>query len=920
MLIRPLLDFFKAIENRLTRSHDNVFISFIVFFTLNLLLYLCFSLSEQETLAHLMTLGIVGLIYWAYSVTRAYRACSHVMLALNYLHIFYIALLTGGVHSSAMSWYTFMPTAALMMGRRSALFWLGMSLFFMTLLAGINYLHPEIQNFHMKASDAGWSMMMQVTISVGLLLSIWLYEVLNTQRSKQLEQKSHELAQTHWQLQRAQAHKDEFIASVSHELRTPMNAILGFNELLSLEVKSNQALKIIEHIQASAIQLLRVISDILDYSQLMAHKLSLMRHASDPRELIHNAIEKAQKNAQGKPIAFNLNIADSTPDLCIMDSARIAQVIDHLLGNAMKFMSMGRIEIRMSRASDYLRVEIKDNGIGISPEQQESIFKRFAHANTEINRRYGGTGLGLAICDQLIQLHQGRIGVQSALGQGSTFWFEIPIHLQQPTPQPEPQAVIDNEPVELTPNFFEHYFPKPIRTLLRPIEFSYFWLLNRANEKVSPDIQGHKFEAILNLLFTTSLFSPVYVWMSNNSWLTVIFIGYPFLYLFGLLAIIGGIHARLMIQLLIGLSCAYLLALSLFLGGSHGTMNWLVLIPLSALNLLGLISGVAWLGVTIALQFVMVYFTQHDLLPIPAEQAEQPIALFWFAYVHMAVLILNLPLHYKNLTARIRRKLQFNHEILERTQIKLLNEQKQKNEFIASVSHEFRTPMNAIIGFNHLLKDEIKNEKNALELQSHVTKSAEHLLTVIDDILDYSQLQSGNLSIRDEVFDVHQIVQNAFGMFQTRVKELNLDYRLKLGELPQWIKGDNHRLMQILVNLIGNALKFTEQGFVEVRAGGFNNGILFEVQDSGIGIAHDKLPLIFGQYEQAHTQEVKRYAGHGLGLAISKRLTEIQKGHIDVQSQLGLGSCFRVCCPIQLAKRPTIYRYKKALTLRSATA
>lgn len=896
--------FFTGIERRLTRSHDNVFITFIVFFVLNLLLYIAIAISEQEKTSHYVALGLIVCIYWAHCVTHAYRACSHAMLALNYAHIFYVALITGGVHSPCMSWYTFMPTAALMMGRRSALFWLGMSLFCMTLLAALNFQYPEIQNFHLQASDARWSMTMQITISVGLLLSIWLYEVLNTLRSKQLEQKSLELAQTHWQLQRAQAHKDEFIASVSHELRTPMNAILGFNELLSLEVKSSQALQIIGHIQTSATQLLRVISDILDYSQLMANKLNLVCKPCDPRKLVNDCLDKAKKQAQGKPIAFTLSVADSTPAWCNMDNARIAQVIDHLLGNAIKFMSIGRIDVGLSGQAECLRLEIKDNGIGISPDHQKNIFKRFAHADTEINRRYGGTGLGLAICDQLIQLHQGRIGVDSELGRGSTFWFEIPLQPQVPQVVSPANTAAHQDTEKVRPLFFTHRMPSALRFLMRPIELLYVWLLDKANEKVPPEIRGHKLEALLNLIFLTSFFSPFYIVMSTNPWLTLIYCGYPFLYLLGMLLIIWGANAKLMIQMFIGLSCAYLMALTMFLGGSHGTMNWLVLLPLIALNLLGLLHSVMWLLVTIGLQFFMAYLTEHALLPIASDQVEQPWAVFWLAYVHMAVLILSLPLHYKNLTARIRRKIQSNHEILERTQIKLLNEQKQKDEFIASVSHEFRTPMNAIIGFNDLLKNEIQHEHNALELQSHVTKSAEHLLTVIDDILDYSQLQSGNLSIREEVFDVHQIVRNAFGMFQTRVKNLDIDYRLSLQDVPQWLKGDSHRLMQILVNLIGNALKFTDQGFVQVRASQANDGVLFEVEDSGIGIAQDKLPLIFGQFEQAHTQEIKRYAGHGLGLAISKRLAEIQNGTIDVRSQIARGSCFRVWLPYVACPAP----------------
>ncbi|NJK90684.1 MAG: transporter substrate-binding domain-containing protein [Blastochloris sp.] len=226
-----------------------------------------------------------------------------------------------------------------------------------------------------------------------------------------------------------------------------------------------------------------------------------------------------------------------------------------------------------------------------------------------------------------------------------------------------------------------------------------------------------------------------------------------------------------------------------------------------------------------------------------------------------------------------------------------------KSEFLANVSHEIRTPMNAILGFNALLKKEVASPLGQRYLDA-VEAGSRTLLTVINDILDLSKVESGKLELRYEMTDLRHLIGEACGLFDYRneQKKLRIDYLVE-DSVPARLLLDGVRLRQVLFNLLGNAVKFTEQGSIHVRASASEDklpGLVtlgISVQDTGIGIDPELHQKIFEAFVQASDPKNKKFGGTGLGLTISKRLTEMMGGRIRVESSPGQGSTFHIILP-----------------------
>lgn len=333
-------------------------------------------------------------------------------------------------------------------------------------------------------------------------------------------------------------------------------------------------------------------------------------------------------------------------------------------------------------------------------------------------------------------------------------------------------------------------------------------------------------------------------------------------------------------------------------------LGWMLILPLTPFYVINRRAGFFWMSVVLVLQVVMA--VSNHLGWIQAfETGIKHVPSSYLTYTFVTCVLMVVPLIYDHMYREALEKSRNHQQELEAKREELEHTAAMREQFIATVSHELRTPMNAILGFNALLLSRVQDKPEALKVLNHTRQSADHLMTVINDILDYSQLQTGQLVIQPETFELRPLAERAFEMFKPRVDSMNLSYRLVQDDnLPVWVTTDRHRLMQVLVNLLGNALKFTHQGSVVLGVHWTDAGVEFSVQDTGIGIAKEQQDQIFRRFTQAEKDTQTIYGGNGLGLAISQKVAQLLGGNIGFESVAGQGSRFWLRLPLLPAAAP----------------
>jgi PAS domain S-box-containing protein len=231
--------------------------------------------------------------------------------------------------------------------------------------------------------------------------------------------------------------KSEFISMISHEIRTPLNAIVGVAHLLGMTELTAAQQKYVRTLRSSSDNLLALINDVLDFSKIAAGKVKVEERPFDLRKLVHEIIVGMQVRAEQKGIALDLAFDPTVPQTLAGDPVKIGQVLTNLMGNAVKFTEQGSVAlgvqvVREEAEAVVLRFEVRDTGIGIPADRLPHIFDDFTQASYDIGMKYGGSGLGLAICKKLVELHGGRLTVESEPGRGSTFSFEMTLRTAAP--------------------------------------------------------------------------------------------------------------------------------------------------------------------------------------------------------------------------------------------------------------------------------------------------------------------------------------------------------------------------------------------------------------------------------------------------------------------------------------------------------
>jgi signal transduction histidine kinase/CheY-like chemotaxis protein len=228
---------------------------------------------------------------------------------------------------------------------------------------------------------------------------------------------------------------------------------------------------------------------------------------------------------------------------------------------------------------------------------------------------------------------------------------------------------------------------------------------------------------------------------------------------------------------------------------------------------------------------------------------------------------------------------------------------KAKSEFLACMSHEIRTPMNSIMGFAQLLKEELADPRYTDKINI-ILKSGKTLLTLINDILDISKIEAGEIKLIEEDFYVRHMFMPLENIFSLKAKEKGLEFKILIDDsMPEYLIGDECRIQQIISNLISNAVKFTNSGSIIIQASYKQGRLIINVKDSGIGIPEDKLESVFTMFKCVDPSLTREYSGTGLGLAIAKSFVEKMNGTISVESTFGEGTCFSIKLPLKATEK-----------------
>nr|WP_321247099.1 ATP-binding protein [uncultured Psychroserpens sp.] len=271
-----------------------------------------------------------------------------------------------------------------------------------------------------------------ISIAIGvvlLLITILAFVIFN--RLKVTRQQKAIIEEQKKKVEQSEKYKEQFLANMSHEIRTPMHAISGMTKILQRNDHPKSQDVFLKAMRASSDNLVVILNDVLDLSKIEAGKLEIENISLNLEVVIENVIQILKFKAEEKGLILSHEISENVPTLVMGDPTRLNQILINLVGNAIKFTEKGTVDILVSSANNKLNFEIKDTGIGIPKDKQETIFAAFEQAKESTTRYYGGTGLGLSISKQLVDLQDGKIWVESSEDKGSTFYFELPLTIPQ---------------------------------------------------------------------------------------------------------------------------------------------------------------------------------------------------------------------------------------------------------------------------------------------------------------------------------------------------------------------------------------------------------------------------------------------------------------------------------------------------------
>jgi signal transduction histidine kinase len=775
-----------------------------------------------------------------------------------------VVLAVGGVHSAALrtllpAVYTSLGTGVFLIRRLRA------SLCHLALVgAGYAYVLWRVST---RAPFTRWVAVVSLMLIAGMFLR-WLVgrvtSLATTEHAARLE-----AVRATGELERVSEAKSAFLARMSHELRTPLNVVVGFSDVLRdglVGPLTPRQQGYVDDIAGSGRDLLRLVDQLLDVTKVEAGELDLVLSRTDVADAVSDAELLVRARAREAGVSLRVD-RPPTSVLADADPLRIRQVAWNLLGNAVKFTPRGgSVDVRVSVDDERVRVSVHDTGPGIAAHEQQRIFEQYQQGTAA----EGGSGIGLALSRRLMEAHGGTLTVESEVGRGSTFSFELPRH-HTPGAGTEPEEDLAESPAswgDLEQALLVPGSVANLRTLAAVGQrfANSAMVLLPVLALITPAAAAPRL-AVAGVAILAGLVS----WALGREADDIPYRAIDLIGGVGTLAVSVAVLLTNPFDDLVALAYGWpILASSALLTGRRIATH-----VLNALVFYGVVLAIDhtgrpldhWLAVAmmITVDAVVVGYVAGRLREVMSEALSARLAAE---------------------AARARVEAVSAH----------------KSDFLANTSHELCTPLNAIIGFAQVLRDEVTGplEPKQAEYLEDILVSGQQLLALITDLLDLAKLEAGRLPTEQRPTSLTSLVQNVAAELTPIAHRRSISVIVDAPESLPTVDADTSNLYHALSNLIANGIKFTSDGGrVEVQARVAGDRVLLSVRDNGIGILPEQRPHLFEAFHQgSRPVPVHARGGTGLGLTLAKGLVELEGGRIAVESTPDVGSTFTIELPL----------------------
>ncbi len=676
--------------------------------------------------------------------------------------------------------------------------------------------------------------------------------------------------------------KTKFFNNISHELRTPLTLLLGplENSLTGAYGNMNGLLRSqLEIMLRNGRRLLRLINQLLDLAKLESGRMELRARPGDIAAFTEGIVLSFTGFALERKIDLIFKCDEELEEV-YFDPEKVEKILFNLLSNAVKFTPVGgRVDVVVSRRGsgndmrpDLVEIAVADTGPGIPADELESIFDRYHQVDGTVSTLQEGTGIGLSLARELAALHGGSIRVQSVYGSGATFIVSIPFGSEHLEPGQIADGAASFDDDGMTPHV-------------------------SMVEMVAADAEEQENRELDYIDARIAADAPVVLVVDDNRDIRSYVRGclQPD---YRVVQAADGIDALKVLEQII----PDIILSDVMMPGMDGYELATRLKADDTYAHIPIVLLTAKASETSKIQGLEMGIDDYMSKPFNARELR--------ARLRNLVRIREQERQLRELNENLERRVQ-DHlgQILDdrrKYEQELITARDRaeasarlKSTILDNVSHELRTPLTSIMGYAQVLGKELNEEQRDFALS--IERSGRRLLETVSSILDLSQLESNSIDVEPTDFSVSEVVEEVLARHRDDAKAKGLDIRVSLPRDAIDLFLDRNKLERVLSHIMGNAVKFTDAGSVEIGVHDRGDNVAFRVRDTGIGIGKSFIPDLFTAFKQESSGFSRSYEGSGLGLAISKRLVDLMFGRIDVDSRSGEGSTFTVTLPKKIS-------------------